>query len=446
MKRFSTNNVLLAGFVILIVTISIFLFVSIRQSQKVANSARLVNHTEKILQHIRKIVLAALDNETGSRGFAITGSESFMESLLQGKKNIYAELGMLQQLIEDSPDQFPLIDSLKFYIDRRIAFSDSMVTVRKIQGLQAIVEMVETEMGKNYSENIRRIGNEMERLETTVLQKRKKRNDKTVKDLSMILYSMMTVLFLSGIYIINRIKKDIEEQKRSEEAIMQLNKELESFTYSVSHDLRAPLRIIDGYADILTTDYTAKLDEEGNRVLNIVKSNARRMGQLIDDLLNFSHIGRREIVRHYTDMTQLVKAVVDEQLAGTTVNYKIEIRQLEPAFVDSSLVRQVWINLVSNALKYSQKKEQPFIEISSSKLGANIIYSIKDNGAGFNMKYADKLFGVFQRLHKPAEFEGTGIGLALVNKIVVKHGGKTWAESEIGNGSTFYFSIPADTI
>jgi light-regulated signal transduction histidine kinase (bacteriophytochrome) len=169
------------------------------------------------------------------------------------------------------------------------------------------------------------------------------------------------------------------------------------------------------------------------------------MGQLIDDLLNFSHIGRREVVRHYTDMTPLVRSIIDEQLANTGADTKIGIEELEPAFVDSSLIRQVWVNLVSNALKYSRKKDPALVEIKSVKQGGDIIYSIKDNGAGFNMKYADKLFGVFQRLHKPTEFEGPGIGLALANRIVTKHGGKIWAESEVGNGATFFFSIPVST-
>jgi signal transduction histidine kinase len=411
----------------------------------VANSARLINHTEKVLLHTRKIVLAALDNETGSRGFTITGVETFLEPLLAGKRNIHAEIEQLRLLIENNPDQLPLLDSLKYYVNKRIEFSDSMVLVRQEKGLQAVIAMVETETGKQYSDHIRRIGSKMEKNETNLLEQRKRRNDKNVADLNIILYSIMAVLFVSGIYIINRIKKDMNERKRSEEAIMQLNKELESFTYSVSHDLRAPLRIIDGYADILVTDYTDKLDEEGNRVLNIVKSNARKMGQLIDDLLNFSHIGRREVVRHYTDMTPLVRSIIDEQLANTGADTKIGIEELEPAFVDSSLIRQVWVNLVSNALKYSRKKDPALVEIKSVKQGGDIIYSIKDNGAGFNMKYADKLFGVFQRLHKPTEFEGTGIGLALANRIVTKHGGKIWAESEVGNGATFFFSIPVST-
>ncbi|MEQ1675415.1 MAG: PAS domain S-box protein [Chitinophagaceae bacterium] len=236
--------------------------------------------------------------------------------------------------------------------------------------------------------------------------------------------------------------RDITERKKSEEAITQLNKELESFTYSVSHDLRSPLRIIDGYADILITDYKDKLDNEGNRVLGIIKTNARRMGQLIDDLLNLSQVGRKELTRHLTDMKRLVSSVIGEQLSYPGCRATIKQGNLEPVLCDSSLIRQVWINLISNAIKYSGKQEQPFIETGSERKGEDIVYFVKDNGVGFDMKYAGNLFGVFQRLHKITEFEGTGIGLALVSRILAKHNGKIWAESEPGKGAVFYFSLP----
>jgi PAS domain S-box-containing protein len=242
---------------------------------------------------------------------------------------------------------------------------------------------------------------------------------------------------------VQKLNEELEQKVIDRTAELQsANKELESFTYSVSHDLRSPLRIIDGYADILTTDYKDKLDEEGNRTLTIIKTNARRMGQLIDDLLNLSHTGRKELVVHLTDMDKLVKAVMDEQLSLTRNIVTVNIGKLEPAQCDSSLLRQVWINLISNAIKYSGKQERPEIQISSLRNKKEIVYSIQDNGVGFDMKYAEKLFGVFQRLHRVTEFEGTGIGLALVHRILVRHRGKIWAESEQGKGAIFYFSLP----
>jgi PAS domain S-box-containing protein len=235
---------------------------------------------------------------------------------------------------------------------------------------------------------------------------------------------------------------DVTDRKNAEQKLELLNKELEAFSYSVSHDLRAPLRIMDGYADILISDYKDKFDEEGIRTAATIKANARRMGQLIDDLLNLSQIGRKELVAEQTDMNRLVQSVIKELFSGDAIFADIRVENLEPARCDSNLMRQVWINLISNAVKYSGKQQEPEILIRSSRENNEVIYSIKDNGVGFDMKYASKLFGVFQRLHKITEFEGTGVGLALVSRILTRHNGRIWAESEKGKGATFYFSLP----
>lgn len=220
---------------------------------------------------------------------------------------------------------------------------------------------------------------------------------------------------------------DITERKKLEEELKQLNKELESFTYSISHDLRAPLRIMNGYAGIIIDEYNDKLDEDAKRMLSNIIQNANRMGQLIDDLLNFSRLGRKELVMHVTDMNALATEIINEQLKLVSAEkYKIIKGDLGQAYCDNSLVRRVWQNLVSNAFKYSRHQAEPVIEISCEMKEKENIYSIKDNGAGFDMKYYDKLFAVFQRLHKVTEYEGTGVGLALVQKsfinTVVKFG------------------------
>ncbi|WP_276502761.1 PAS domain-containing sensor histidine kinase [Terrimonas pollutisoli] len=243
--------------------------------------------------------------------------------------------------------------------------------------------------------------------------------------------------------------RDITSLKLTEAALQKqtqqlekVNKELEGFSYSVSHDLRAPLRIIDGYTGMVVNDYSNKVDEEGKRMFGIITENVRKMGQLIDDLLNLSRLGRKELVVHPIDMNQMVASVLTEQLSQTTKHYHVETAELEPADADGSLLRQVWVNLISNAIKYTGGREKPSIEINSGKTANEIIYTIKDNGVGFNMKYADKLFGVFQRLHKMNEFEGTGVGLALVQQIISRHGGRVWAEAEVDKGATFFFGLP----
>ncbi len=236
---------------------------------------------------------------------------------------------------------------------------------------------------------------------------------------------------------------DNTARKLAETKIKSLNDELEAFTYSVSHDLRAPLRSIDGYARILQEDYNEKIDNEGRRVINVIISNAKRMGQLIDDLLDFSRVGRKEISRANIDMTAFVKSIVNELIEQEQrEEVEVIIHPLITSCVDVDMIRQVWLNLISNALKYTGKTKNARIEIKSWEENEAVCYSISDNGVGFEMQYVDKLFGVFQRLHRMQDFSGTGVGLAIVKRIISRHQGDVWAEGKLNEGATFYFRIP----
>lgn len=233
-----------------------------------------------------------------------------------------------------------------------------------------------------------------------------------------------------------------KELKISEDQVKEANQELEAFSYSVSHDLRAPLRAINGYTTMLKANFETQLDPEANRLMNNIVSNAKKMGLLIDDLLTFSRIGRRELVKVNIPMLTFVNDICtelgDEQ--GDR-NIVFHINTLLPALADNMAIKQVWLNLVSNAVKYTRLKDTAIIEISSEENGDEIIYCIKDNGAGFDMRYAGKLFGVFQRLHSDEEFEGNGVGLALVHRIISKHGGRVWAQAKVNGGATFFFTL-----
>jgi light-regulated signal transduction histidine kinase (bacteriophytochrome) len=221
------------------------------------------------------------------------------------------------------------------------------------------------------------------------------------------------------------------------------NRELESFSYSVSHDLRAPLRAIHGYTQILMEDYEANLDAEGKRICGIISTEARHMGQLIDDLLAFSRLSRKPIHTSRIDMKNLAISVLNELLKEEErLRIDFKIRRLPSVMGDSSLMRQVWVNLLSNAIKFTSKKERAVVELGSRRDGDEIVYYVRDSGAGFDMQYADKLFGVFQRLHGESEFEGTGVGLAIVQRVIHRHGGRIWAEAELEKGATFYFALP----
>lgn len=237
------------------------------------------------------------------------------------------------------------------------------------------------------------------------------------------------------------IVQDITEIKNAEEKLIEINKELESFSYSISHDLRAPLRAINGYAQILNEDYGEKLDQEGMRILETIRSNATKMGTLIDDLLAFSRLGRKEIQKTEIDMDKLTESVINE--VNKSMQHKAEINtaNLHKVNADYSLLHHVMFNLVSNAIKYSSKGDNPSVRISSEEKNGEIIFSVNDNGVGFDMEYSDKLFGVFQRLHSYDEFKGTGVGLAIVQRIIIKHGGEVWAKGIVNKGATFHFSL-----
>ena len=247
------------------------------------------------------------------------------------------------------------------------------------------------------------------------------------------------------------VARNITTRKRMEEELRQktnhleaANKELEAFTYSVTHDLRAPLRAIEGFSRMLIRNSGEKLDEDGRRRLGLISDNVRKMGQLIDDLLAFSRLGRAAISPLHLDMGELAKEVWDE-LCGINPGRCMELRRgsLPAAFGDRALIRQVLANLLSNAVKFTRTREAAVIEIGGSRNGNEIRYYVKDNGTGFDMRFYDKLFTVFQRLHSEEEFEGTGVGLAIVQRIIHRHGGRVWAEGEVDRGASFYFCLPA---
>jgi light-regulated signal transduction histidine kinase (bacteriophytochrome) len=218
--------------------------------------------------------------------------------------------------------------------------------------------------------------------------------------------------------------------------------ELEAFSYSISHDLRAPLRAINGYAAILAAEHAGVLTIEGRALLARIESNAARMAQLIDGLLDFARLGRVEVVQSDVDMRELAAAAAAEVTSvAEGKSAELAVGELPPARGDAQMLRQVWINLIANALKFSAPKPKPMIAIGGERRGDETVYWVRDNGVGFDMAYAEKLFGVFHRLHRADEFPGVGVGLAIVRRIVMRHGGRVWAESTPGDGSTFYFTI-----
>ena len=566
MKKYSPGWVLNAGTLIIVGTILTVFFISVRQSERVRNTSESVNRTQVIIQHIQRLVMTALDNETGARGYVISGKNDFLEPLHQSATTFTIEIVKLEELLNNNPLLLNLLDSMKGFISKRIHFSDSMILTRKRQDLQAVVQMVEAGVGKGYSDQIRRIGRKMERLEEHLLQERKLKNENTIRNLNILLYSLLGTVLILSLAMIRRIRKDmaskeatekrfsgllqaapdatviadeqglmrminkqaedlfgytreemlnqpveilipadlhaahvhhrnsfmkkaslramgaglelyavkkggiqfpveislspiktdegqlviasirdITQRKQLENALRRSNAEMEAFTYSVSHDLRAPLRGIVGFTSILEDDYRDKLEAEGHRITGIIRANTLKMGHLIDDLLAFSRLGRQEIQKMNVDTNALLQEIIGElhlPESGKKINW--DIKDLPPVYGDLKTLRQVWINLISNAVKYSSKKEEPVITIGHTTENGQQVFFVRDNGVGFDNKYREKLFRVFQRLHGEDEFEGTGVGLALVEKIIARHGGRVWAEGIVGEGAVFYFTLPAE--
>jgi signal transduction histidine kinase len=244
---------------------------------------------------------------------------------------------------------------------------------------------------------------------------------------------------------VEHARADLEARVAARTAeLSAVNRELESFSYSVSHDLRAPLRAIAGFVQILEEDHAGAFAPEARRALARVRVNATRMGRLIDDLLMFARIGRQPMAPQLVDLTQLARTVADEALATATHPITLVVEPMPPCHGEPALLEQVYANLIANAIKFTARAEGATITIGAQG-GDETVYFVRDNGAGFDARFAEKLFGVFQRLHGTAEFEGTGVGLAIVQRIVTRHGGRVWAEGRVHEGATFYFTLrPAD--
>ena len=583
-------------------------------NKKLIESEQLVQHAESVIYKLGYILSLGKDIESASRGYVITNDSSFLNPLFTAEKIVFSNIEQLRQLIHDNTIQIQRVDSIRFYMQKRLDFSLRQIEIRSNQGLTAAIEYASTNYGKISFDHLRRISTDIEKDEALLLNQRKHSNQQIVSAfnwISGIMYFLITVttvlLFIvTGKNLLQTKKKEIrageliiankelafqnkekedrakeliianeelayqnkekenraaeliianeelvfqnqekenrakeliianeelayqnkekenraaelilaneelvfqneekenraeelivaykelifqnqEKEKRAEELIIAdkelafqneekgkraaelvivnkelvfqneekekqeaANKELEAFSYSVSHDLRAPLRHIGGFVDLLIKNNSKQLDEKGIRYLKIISESSHEMGNLIDALLTFSRLSRTELLKIRINSKNMVTQVLksfSEEMAGRDI--EINISELPDTIGDETLIHQVWENLISNALKYSRNKEKATIAIGSVLMDNKTVFYIRDNGAGFDMKYADKLFGVFQRMHKAAEFEGIGIGLANVNRIIVRHGGKCWAESEVGNGATFFFSLPNEEV
>ena len=424
-----------------------FIFVTGSLGEEMAIKALKSGATDFVLKHHLSTLPPALHRALNQAEFQIQRKRA-EEALLMSEERY-------RSLVELSPD------ALFVQSDDKIVFINTagvkLLGARKARDIigQSSLGFVHPADRKKIQQRVRKLHDDHKPLH--FVEHRIVRLDGTTVNVEM----AATPLVFEGKQAAQVILHDITDRKRSEEEIHRLNqeleqrviertaelesanKELEAFSYSVSHDLRAPLRHIEGFVEILRTTKAECLDEEGLRHLQTIAESSRQMGKLIDDLLGFSRTSRVELRKVKVSLDEVIQSVLHE-MEPDTQNREIQwsISKLPQVEGDPALLRQVLYNLISNALKYTRTRRCACIDIGSTRVNKQVVIFVKDNGVGFDSRYADKLFGVFQRLHRASEFEGSGIGLANVRRIITRHGGQTWAEGEVDEGATFFFSLP----
>jgi PAS domain S-box-containing protein len=435
----------------------------------------IIHILEDILNYEYCAVLLKNDDGLTLRPFALSGHSTEKESIEESKKYTLskeirvgkgivgwvAEKGqsILSNDVTKDPRYFPTRSDIKSELCVPIISDSTIIGVVNIETTLPnaysetdikILETISAQIGiaiqnanlylqvqkelkerKAAEERLRLLNEELEQ----IVKERTKELEEQIQKLDK---SQKAMLFM--IEDLNELTEDLKSERLK---LKTINKELESFSYSVSHDLRAPLRAIDGFSQILEVDYAPLLDDEGKRTLNIIRESSKKMDKLITDLLSLSRVTRLEMSLSKVDMASMANSMFHEVARQDDIdNVKLVINPLPNLNADATLMRQVWQNLLGNAIKYSKPKPTRIIEVGGNEENGKNIYYVKDNGVGFNQEYAHKIFETFQRLHKSDEFEGTGVGLSIVQRIIHRHGGNIWAESTEGEGATFWFSLP----
>jgi signal transduction histidine kinase len=416
-----------------------------------------VTHTLLVVEKLQAVRIDITQAETGQRGFMLTGQDRYLQLYGTGVSQVRQDLKEVSYMTSDNPREREAIARLDPLIAVRLTELSDGIEVRKQSELLAGAESVtRANNGEKWMGQIAAQIAEMRQTEARLLSTRLETAAAGTRRMKVIIAcgnSLAILILLVKGFVIHReisrrnlaeqnLKQANERLERRTSELSETNIELESFAYSVAHDLRAPLRHITGYSGVLSQDYGPRLDAEGLACLGKIVASAQKMGDLVDDLLRLSQIGRQELSFQDTSLDSLVKQAVEDiapECAGREVEWKIG--DLFHANCDPGLTMQVFANLLSNAVKYTRRREHAVIQVGQTRQNGERIVFIRDNGVGFEMQYVGKLFGVFQRLHKARDFEGTGVGLAIVQRIIRKHGGRIWAEAELDRGATFFFTL-----
>lgn len=413
-----------------------------------------VAHTHQVLETLASIHIDLIDAETGDRGFILTGEDGYLQPYQSGLDRLKRDIASARSLTPDNPTQQQALNRLEPMVATRLEELRSDISARQQGGLDAAKETVRQTAGRQTMLQIRAAIGDMEQEERRLLAYRLAIAHQGSSRTRVLVVTGdgvgLLFLLMSGIVIyleMGKRHKAEAELRQSNARTEAVNKELQAFSYSVSHDLRAPLRGIDGFSLALLEDYASQLDDDAKDYLQRIRKATVRMGKLIDNLLELARTTRTEMLTEDVDLSGLAEDVAAQCRAAEPLRKgEFVIAPGLRVQGDRVLMRAMMENLIGNAWKYTSKKDEARIELGVSangegRNGNGTVYFVKDNGAGFDMRYANKLFGIFQRLHDATEFPGTGVGLATVQRIVNRHDGRVWAESKPDEGATFYFQI-----
>ncbi len=441
-RRFAARPLLLAfGFLLLaaISGASIF-FVVATQS-----NSELVAHTLQVENRLTSLGNLIRNAESGERGYLLTRSSDYFQDFQAVAAMVPPAIADLKEMTFDNPKQQRAVEELTPLIVQRFANMREVIRLHDAGELSAAIALIRTGDGRTLMESIQTVMTHMTDEERRLLRLRTAeaaRSDLFLLAINLAGIVLMIALAAISILTVRRIGKEAlrDSEKRANELQAAVN-ELDAFSYSVSHDLRTPLRAIDGFSRILLKHHAAELAPEPREYLQAVRDNTVQMGHLVDDLLEFARLNCKQLSKQKVQTKAIMEQVVrdlQKQLEGRCVS--VSVGDLPAIWGDSALLKQVFVNLIDNAFKYTGRRSDATVEIGSSNMDGERVFFVRDNGVGFDMKYANQLFGVFQRLHRAEDFEGTGVGLAIVQRIIQRHGGRIWADLAVDKGTTFYFT------
>lgn len=450
-QRLTIEQRVLAGFSLVFVGILIVSAISYHNMNILLTNRGLDGRSQDLIQLLNNIDAAMSEAEDTHRRYLVTGEASYLEAYKKVVTQKPTFTAYLIDLSRESPEQQQRVGLLDRMMDRQLNAESKAIALFQDGGFRAVKKMVFEGAGKRELGVIHQIIADMDLHERQAVGRRVAESAAGTRTTIILLGigALLQLVLLAWVYYL--IRHDITERRRVAgelqrrgELLEAANKELEAFSYSVSHDLRAPLRHIDGYAALLRKSVEPSLNEKAARYLQTISDSAKQMGQLIDDLLVFSRMGRQEMLHTAVNLDQVIKNILSDlrlDLQGREISWTIAA--LPEVQGDPAMLRQVFMNVIANAVKFTSTRPIATIEIGvQHPSSTEIVLFVRDNGVGFDMQYAPKLFGVFQRLHRADEFEGTGIGLANVRRIVHRHGGRTWAEAVPDKGATFYVLLP----